>query len=155
MLFMRFLLISFLRLSLLIYSGFLGGLLVKNLLCRSRSRHGLAVSIPRSGRCPGGGNDNPLQYSCQDNLMDRGAWQAGLYGAHGVTKSQTWLSNWARLNMIYSSLIWIILIQILDPFATYARMRRFERTPCILSIVKQITSPGGMHETSAWAWCTG
>ena len=26
---------------------------------------------------------------------------------------------------------------------------------CILSIVKQITSPGGMHETSAWAWCTG
>ena len=26
---------------------------------------------------------------------------------------------------------------------------------CILSMVKQITSPGGMHETSAWAWCTG
>ena len=26
---------------------------------------------------------------------------------------------------------------------------------CILSIVKHITSPGGMHETSAWAWCTG
>ena len=31
----------------------------------------------------------------------------------------------------------------------------FERTTCILSIVKQITSPGGMHETSARAWCTG
>ena len=31
----------------------------------------------------------------------------------------------------------------------------FERTVCILSIVKQITSPGGMHETSARAWCTG
>ena len=31
----------------------------------------------------------------------------------------------------------------------------FERTACILSIVKQITSPGGMHETSAGAWCTG
>ena len=31
----------------------------------------------------------------------------------------------------------------------------FERTACILSIVKQITSPGGMHETSARAWCTG
>ena len=30
-----------------------------------------------------------------------------------------------------------------------------ERTACILSIVKQITSPGGMHETSARAWCTG
>ena len=31
----------------------------------------------------------------------------------------------------------------------------FERTACILSIVKQITGPVGMHETSAWAWCTG
>ena len=31
----------------------------------------------------------------------------------------------------------------------------FERTACILSIVKQITSPGGMDETSARAWCTG
>ena len=31
----------------------------------------------------------------------------------------------------------------------------FERTAGILSIVKQITSPGGMHETSAWTWCTG
>ena len=31
----------------------------------------------------------------------------------------------------------------------------FERTACILSIVKQITSPGGMHETSAQGWCTG
>ena len=30
-----------------------------------------------------------------------------------------------------------------------------ETTACILSIVKQITSPGGMHETSTWAWCTG
>ena len=35
------------------------------------------------------------------------------------------------------------------------RVGCFERTACILSIVKQITSPGGMHETSAWAWCTG
>ena len=31
----------------------------------------------------------------------------------------------------------------------------FKRTACILSIVKEITSPGGMHETSARAWCTG
>ena len=36
-----------------------------------------------------------------------------------------------------------------------ARVGCFERTACILSIVKQITSPGWMHETSAWAWCTG
>ena len=36
-----------------------------------------------------------------------------------------------------------------------ARVGCFERTACILSIVKEITSPGGMHETSARAWCTG
>jgi len=32
--------------------------------------------IPGSGRCPGEGNGNPLQYSCLGNLMDRRAWQA-------------------------------------------------------------------------------
>ena len=36
-----------------------------------------------------------------------------------------------------------------------ARVGCFKRTACILSIVKQITSPGGMHETSARSWCTG
>ena len=35
-----------------------------------------AGSIPGSGRFPGGGNDNPLQYSCLENPMDRGAWRA-------------------------------------------------------------------------------
>ena len=39
-----------------------------------------------SGRCPGGGHGNPLQYSCLENLMDRGAWQATLCR---VTESQT------------------------------------------------------------------
>ena len=36
-----------------------------------------------------------------------------------------------------------------------ARVGCFERAACILSIVKQITSQGWMHETRAWAWCTG
>jgi len=35
-----------------------------------------AGSIPKLGRSPGGGNGNPVQYSCQENSMDRGAWQA-------------------------------------------------------------------------------
>ena len=39
--------------------------------------------IPGSGGFPGEGNSNPLQYSCLENPMDRGAWQV-----HGVTKSQ-------------------------------------------------------------------
>ena len=48
-------------------------------------------SIPGSGRSPGGGNGNPLQYSCLENPMDRGAWWATV---HGVTKSQTRLSGY-------------------------------------------------------------
>ena len=46
--------------------------------------------IPGSGRSPGEGNGNLLQYSCLENPMDRGAWWATV---HGVTKSQTRLSN--------------------------------------------------------------
>ena len=44
--------------------------------------------IPGSGRSPGGGNGNPLKYSCLENNMNRGAWQAAV---HGVPKSWTWL----------------------------------------------------------------
>ena len=36
--------------------------------------------IPGSGRSPGGGNGNPLQYSCLENPMDTGAWQAAVHG---------------------------------------------------------------------------
>ena len=43
-------------------------------------------SIPGSGRSPGAGNGNPLQYSCLKNPMDRGAWQATVLG---ISKSQT------------------------------------------------------------------
>ena len=50
-------------------------------------------SIPGSGRSPGGGHGNPLQYSCLENPMDRGAWWAIV---HRVTKSQTRLN---RLSM--------------------------------------------------------
>ena len=46
--------------------------------------------IPRLGRSPGEGNGNPLQYSCLENPMDRGAWWAIV---QGVAKSRTWLSN--------------------------------------------------------------
>ena len=50
-------------------------------------------SIPGSGRSPRGGHGNPLQCSCLQNPMDKGAWQATV---HGVTKSQTWLSDYAH-----------------------------------------------------------
>ena len=43
-------------------------------------------SIPELGRSPGGGHGNPLQYSCLENIMDRGAWWVVV---HGVAKGQT------------------------------------------------------------------
>ena len=48
------------------------------------------VSIPGSGRSPGEGNGNPLQYSCLENPMEGAAWWAKV---HGVTKGRTLLSN--------------------------------------------------------------
>ena len=48
-------------------------------------------SIPGSGRSPGGGHGNPVQYSCLENLMDRGAWKAMI---HWITKS------WTRLKLL-------------------------------------------------------
>ena len=47
-------------------------------------------SIPGSGRFPGEGNGNPLQYSCLESSVDRGTWRAAV---HGVTKSWTRLST--------------------------------------------------------------
>ena len=46
--------------------------------------------IPGSGRSPGVGNGNPLQFSCLEDPIDRGAWWAAV---HGVTKGQTRLSG--------------------------------------------------------------
>ena len=51
-------------------------------------------SIPESGRSPGGGHGNPLQYSCLENPVDRGAWWAMV---HRVTKNWAQLSTWHEL----------------------------------------------------------
>ena len=55
-------------------------------------------SIPGLGRSPGKGSGNPLQYSCLENSMDRGAWLATV---HGVTKSWTRLSDFYSLGLLY------------------------------------------------------
>ena len=62
--------------------GFPGGSDAKE----SASNAGDPGSILGWGRSPGEGNGNPLQYSCLENSVDRGAWWAAV---HGVTKSQT------------------------------------------------------------------
>ena len=55
-------------------------------------------SIPGSGRSPGEGNGNPLQYSCLENPMEGGAWYATV---HGVTKSWTRLRDFTLFLAVY------------------------------------------------------
>ena len=68
--------------------GFSGGSVVESLLAKVGATGDTSVS--ELGRSPGGGNNNPLQYSCLENATDRGAWRATV---HGVTKSWTGLST--------------------------------------------------------------
>ena len=63
--------------------GFPDGTVVKNVLANVEDA-GDSGSIPGLGRSPGEGNGNPLQYSCLENPMDRGAWWAAV---HEVTES--------------------------------------------------------------------
>ena len=69
--------------------GFQGGTVIKNPPAAAGDARDLGL-IPGQGRFPGGGNGNPLQYSCLENPMDGEAWQATV---HGVAKSQTRLSD--------------------------------------------------------------
>ena len=71
------------------FMGFPGGLVVKNL---SANAVDTRDSVPIAGLSLGGGNGNPLQYSCLENPMDTGAWRAAV---RGVTESDTteWLST--------------------------------------------------------------
>ena len=65
--------------------GFPGGSVVKNLPANAGTAGDVGL-IPGSGRAPGGGNGNSLQYSCLKNPMARGAWWATV---RGVAKSRT------------------------------------------------------------------
>ena len=64
-------------------------LAVKNLLANAGDLRGAGL-LPGLRRSPGGGHGSPLQYSCLENLMDRGAWRATV---HRVAKSWTWLKQ--------------------------------------------------------------
>ena len=93
--------------------GFPGGSDSKESACNA----GDWDSIPGSGRSPEEGNGNPLQYSCLENSMDRGAWRGTV---DGVTKSQTRLRDfyslihsWLEDNHLINQLIyfWIALMK--------------------------------------------
>ena len=67
-------------------------------------------SIPGSGRSPGEENGNPLQYSCLENLMDRGAWKATV---HGAAKSRTGLSGFT-FTFRLGNLLWVLELSVLE-----------------------------------------
>ena len=89
---------------------FAGGSVVKNL----PANVGDLDSVPGSGRSPGGGNGNPVQYSCLENPMDRGTWRAAF---HGVAK-QTRLSDFTLY--LQCVLVWTIYLQVLQSHASAA-----------------------------------
>ena len=65
---------------------------VKNLPANARDARGTSL-IPGSGRFPEEGNGNPLQYSCLENLTDRGAWRATVHRGHKeVDTTERWSS---------------------------------------------------------------
>ena len=67
-----------------------GAPLVAQMVKKPPTNAGDPGSIPGSGRFPGGGNGNPLQYPCLENPTDRGAWWAAV---HGVEESRTGLGD--------------------------------------------------------------
>ena len=72
--------------------GFLGDTSGKEPVCLFRRLKRCSFD-PWVRKIPGGGNGNLFQYSCLENPMDRGAWKAAV---HHVSKSQTWLRDWAN-----------------------------------------------------------
>ena len=84
----------------MVYRGFLGGSVVKNLPAKA----GDLGLIPGLGRGPGERNGNPLQYSCLGNPTDSRAWRATV---HGVAKSQTHLvtNNQEQIHGVYLKII--------------------------------------------------
>ena len=69
--------------------GFPGGAVVKNLPANAGDA-GDAGSIPGLGRSPGGGNGNPLWYSCLENPMDRRDWWATVQGVRKILWRRAW-----------------------------------------------------------------
>ena len=69
--------------------------------------------IPGSGRSPGEGNGNPLQYSCLENPMDRGAWRVTVHGATRVGH------DWSDLQCTHTSHFLIKVLVVLSSFNSY------------------------------------
>ena len=142
--------------------GFPGGAVVKNSPANSGDTRDVG-STSGSERCPGERNGNPLQYSCLESAMNRGAWRATV---HGVTKNQT---HWTRTHytlyfpvLTGSSLCcskWAEQIPLVHtPMEMQGRLRAFRIPPQFLLF--PVLNPGVLRsimemevglETAGWA----
>ena len=113
------------------FMGFPAASALKNPLANS----GDTNSVPGSGRSPGERNGNPPQYSCLENLMDRGTWQATV---HGVTKSRTWPRDWTTTCLSWLddlfSLLWLynsLSIHLLKDILVAFKFRHLRNTVAV------------------------
>ena len=99
--------------------------------------HGDVGLIPGSGRCPGGGHGNPLQYSCLENPMDRAWWAT----VHGVAKSRTQLSTaWPHPTCPIASLRWNQDVNLGLTRWSGAHPRAPEQAPCWVGFMSKTVS---------------
>ena len=135
-----------------------------------------AGSIPGLGRSPGGGYGNPLQYTCLENPMDRGAWKAT---AQRVTKSWTWLKGLSTHTPLLCRLIGrfgvpvslahplqhAYLVPGLSPRPLLARQKFQSILDFMLHVCSMLSSPPppepfwypdevGGHQTSCYSVCS-
>ena len=102
--------------------------LVAQMIRESACKVGDPGSIPGTGRSPGEGNGNPLQYSCLENFMDRGAWRVAC-SPWGGKESDT--TNTFTFRSFYIPLYNIVIVQLLSHvwlFATHGL--HHDRLPC-------------------------
>ena len=83
---------------------------VAEMIDSNEEAHGqvMNISSPSAGRYPGGGIGNPLQYSCPENPMEKGAWRATV---HWIKKSQTQLSDLARTFTLCRQVQWTAVLE--------------------------------------------
>ena len=110
--------------------GFSSGLAVKNLFANA----GEMDSIPVWGRSPGGGHGKPLQYSCLENSMDRGAWWAMV---HWVAKSQARLSNCACTHWHVTPIVQHVDVERHDFIAFAAFLHCISLSICHIFLAKE------------------
>ena len=104
-------------------SGFPGGASGKEPICQFERHETQVLSLV--GRPPGRGHGNPLQYSCLENPMERGAWQTAV---HGV--AQSWTQP-QRLSTAHNTAIWSATVSSSFSISVYRRTKSYNVNVCV------------------------